>query len=428
MRRAVRAAETFSNARGVARLRDREAQHAHAVHLRRPGRVVVLPGEVVERAGRQHGELDLGRDQLRDAPRERLGAAVDLDAVALDDERDAHELVLEQRPSAYRIRRPDASGRSSARRRSAASARPAASPRDETSPRAAPPRRAARSSPSSTQARAAERLGHGARVSRDHRHPVRERLHQRRAEALVHRQRQVRVGAAVPGVARPGRDRAGERTRARRRSPATSCSSARPVRVSNRRVEPTSTSEASGARWRWKSANALITSSSRLLGASRPTESTIGVGDCGRRGGDARGQVEQQRHDGRRRRAPPRASSAALKLESAITTSNASRKRSRARPAAVAEVGHRRVVRAQQLAGRDVVVDEADAARARARVLDRAPDRVAEDDGGPSFSIRPALVEAHAPPVELRVHVLGHDLALVPPVGEQLAPSEAPGR
>ena len=56
-----------------------------------PGLVVVLPGQVVDRAGGQHLDLVRARQPLRDPARVQLRPADDLLAVALDDEADPHQ-------------------------------------------------------------------------------------------------------------------------------------------------------------------------------------------------------------------------------------------------------------------------------------------------------------------------------------------------
>ena len=57
--------------------------------------ILVLPGDVVARAGRQHFDVVLRGEPLGDEPAEVLGSAEDLGAVALDDEGDFHESVLD---------------------------------------------------------------------------------------------------------------------------------------------------------------------------------------------------------------------------------------------------------------------------------------------------------------------------------------------
>ena len=68
------------------------------------------------------------------------------------------------------------------------------------------------------EAGATQRFGDGSRGACHHRYPAGERLDERRAEALVHRHREVHVRAAIPGVTCLGRDRAGEQHADVRRS------------------------------------------------------------------------------------------------------------------------------------------------------------------------------------------------------------------
>ena len=78
----------------VARARVGEAPHRHAAQPVGAFGVLVLPGDVVARAGRQHVDLVPLGQPLGDQPAVVLGAAEDLGAVALNDEGDSHVMVL----------------------------------------------------------------------------------------------------------------------------------------------------------------------------------------------------------------------------------------------------------------------------------------------------------------------------------------------
>jgi hypothetical protein len=73
--------------RGIARRVDREAHHTHALHFLLARLIMVRPSAVVERAGGEHGHVDLRCKQFGNPSSERLGAAVHLDAVPLDYDR-----------------------------------------------------------------------------------------------------------------------------------------------------------------------------------------------------------------------------------------------------------------------------------------------------------------------------------------------------
>ncbi len=76
---------------GIALDRDREAVHRDAVDDLQAWRQLVLPRDVVAmRAGRQHLDLDVLGQVLGHVPRMLLGAAVDVGAVPLNDDRDLH--------------------------------------------------------------------------------------------------------------------------------------------------------------------------------------------------------------------------------------------------------------------------------------------------------------------------------------------------
>ncbi len=99
----------------VARARVGEAADGHAADTVGALGVLVLPRDVVLGARRQDVDLVPGREALGDQPAVILGAAEDLGAVALDDERKFHET-----PSAAKCRFSCASireGAKSARRR-----------------------------------------------------------------------------------------------------------------------------------------------------------------------------------------------------------------------------------------------------------------------------------------------------------------------
>ena len=75
----------------VARARVREAPHGDAADAVGAFRVLVLPRDVVARAGRQHLDVVLRGEALGDEAAEMLGSAEDFRAVALDDEGEFHE-------------------------------------------------------------------------------------------------------------------------------------------------------------------------------------------------------------------------------------------------------------------------------------------------------------------------------------------------
>ena len=80
-------------------MRDRKAPHRDAVDLLDAGRQLVAPGDVVAGAGRQDLDLGVPREVLGDVARVQLRAAVDVGAVALDDDRELHD-SRGRRPSA----------------------------------------------------------------------------------------------------------------------------------------------------------------------------------------------------------------------------------------------------------------------------------------------------------------------------------------
>src|SRR5581483_12437350 len=67
-----------------------EASNGDAVDLLGARRQLVAPRHVVGGAGRQHLDLRMLREVLGDVPRVEFGAAVDLPAVALDDDGELH--------------------------------------------------------------------------------------------------------------------------------------------------------------------------------------------------------------------------------------------------------------------------------------------------------------------------------------------------
>ena len=77
--------------REIARPRVREAPHRDPAHAIGSFRVLVLPRDVVARAGGQHLDLVLLGEPLGDEAAVVLGSAEDLGAVALDDESEFHE-------------------------------------------------------------------------------------------------------------------------------------------------------------------------------------------------------------------------------------------------------------------------------------------------------------------------------------------------
>ena len=68
----------------------REPAHRDAAHPIEAFRVLVLPGDVVARARRQHLDVVARRETFGDEPAVVLGAAENVRAVPLDDERDFH--------------------------------------------------------------------------------------------------------------------------------------------------------------------------------------------------------------------------------------------------------------------------------------------------------------------------------------------------
>ena len=89
------------------------------------GRQLVLPGDVVARARRQHLDVGVAREPLGDVSRVQFGAAADVRAVALNDDRQLHWSAgirpNRPAPSGRRRRRPDR--RRNRRRRPAARGR-----------------------------------------------------------------------------------------------------------------------------------------------------------------------------------------------------------------------------------------------------------------------------------------------------------------
>ena len=75
----------------MALVRDGEAADRDAVDLLDAGRQLVLPGDVVARAGRHHFDRRVPRQALGDVARVQFRAAVDVRAVALDDDRQLHD-------------------------------------------------------------------------------------------------------------------------------------------------------------------------------------------------------------------------------------------------------------------------------------------------------------------------------------------------
>ena len=75
----------------LAFVRDRKASHRDAVDLLDAGRQLVAPGDVVARAGRDDFDLGVPREPLGDVARVQLRAAVDVGAVALNDDRELHD-------------------------------------------------------------------------------------------------------------------------------------------------------------------------------------------------------------------------------------------------------------------------------------------------------------------------------------------------
>src|SRR3954453_3029024 len=75
---------------GCARMRDGKALYGHAVDRVHAGPQLVLPCHVVPRAGGQPLDLGMARQMLGHVPGVQLRSAVDLSAIALDDDRYAH--------------------------------------------------------------------------------------------------------------------------------------------------------------------------------------------------------------------------------------------------------------------------------------------------------------------------------------------------
>src|SRR5688572_32223237 len=80
--------------RDVARARVLETPYRHPADPVVPLGIVVLPGDVVLRARRQHLDVVLGGEALGNQPAVILGSAENLGAVALDDERNLHDVSL----------------------------------------------------------------------------------------------------------------------------------------------------------------------------------------------------------------------------------------------------------------------------------------------------------------------------------------------
>jgi len=75
---------------GIPRMPDRKPPHRDAVDRLDARGELVPPRHVVASARGQHLDLVVPRQVLRDVPRVQLGAAVDVGAVALDDDRELH--------------------------------------------------------------------------------------------------------------------------------------------------------------------------------------------------------------------------------------------------------------------------------------------------------------------------------------------------
>ena len=94
-------------------------------------------------------------------------------------------------------------------------------------------------------------------------------------------------------------------------------------------------------------------------------------------------------------------------------------------PPAVAEIGGGRAEVPQEVAGRDVVVVEGDGSLRLQRGLHGlAPDCVVQDHATLAQEALAASIERKCRAIEVRVDVLGEDLALVAPPAQQLAPGE----
>ena len=204
------------------------------------------------------------------------------------------------------------------------------------------------------EAGAAQRLGHRARAARDYRHPVGERLDQRRTEALVHRHRQIHVRAAIPRVAGLGRDRAGEE------HPADS--DPRDEHLERVAVALEARLGPDDDEGRLGRAAALV-ERERLDHVLEPLvrdDPADGQHDRLAVRLAARHLARHSRSSGTTAASPSPASrrSAALKLESAMSASARPSEPGERCAAAIAEIGQRRVEVAEQLSRGDVVVAE----------------------------------------------------------------------
>ena len=72
-------------------VRDRKPSDRDAVDLLDPGRQLVAPGDVVARTGRDHLDLGVPGEMFSDVARVQLRSAVDVGAVALNDDRELHD-------------------------------------------------------------------------------------------------------------------------------------------------------------------------------------------------------------------------------------------------------------------------------------------------------------------------------------------------
>src|SRR5207244_3921872 len=122
----------------IARQRIGEAPHHDPADAVRSFWIVVLPRDVVPRAGREHLDVVLRREPLSKQPAQMLRSAQNLGAVALDDEGDSHESC---RTSSVRSRLVRASPKAASRRRW-----PAITPALRSSSKARAPRSSAASS------------------------------------------------------------------------------------------------------------------------------------------------------------------------------------------------------------------------------------------------------------------------------------------
>ena len=272
---------------------------------------------------------------------------------------------------------------------------------------------------------ALQRLRDGTRTARDYRNSMGERLDERGAEALVDGHREIHVRAAIPGVSRLGRDPSGEKDSIGA-DPCDEPCEREPVILEagigaddreRRRGGPVALVEREGL-------DHVFEPLARYDPADRDHD-WVGAAPVCR---NLRGEVEQQGHD--RRLAEPRMGQV-LGIESRVRDQRRRTyvQRRQSRSTTVAEVRDPRVVGAQQVSRRDVVVADGEPfGHPESGPDGLAVDRVPQHDA-PVLQHTPAL-SVQSPDLvgQVGVDVLGDDLACVAPVREKVAPRKGLAR